>query len=243
MAARRQYYLLAALVGAVILNIASWLHFRDVQAKWLNVPPAPSMLTASGYGLGDPQFAYRIMGLMLQNLGDTGGRAPPLNSYNYDELVKWFFMASRLDSQSNFIPFLAAYYYGAATDKDKLRTLLTYLYEAGQKPGGERWRWLGHGTFIARYQVEDLDLAMKFAQRLASLDEPDMPVWTSQLPVFILSARGDRDEALSLMLEILKSSADRVHPNEVNFMREYICTRLLTAEEAQNYDLCEGMVN
>lgn len=76
---------------ALVANIGLWFSARGVQAKWMNVPPAPEQRFASAYGLGDPQLSYRSVGIMIQNMGDAGGRTTSLSDYNYEELVKWFF--------------------------------------------------------------------------------------------------------------------------------------------------------
>ena len=86
----------------------------------------------------------------------------------------------------------------------------------------------------------DLDLALKFADALASLEEPGMPAWTRQMPAFILNAKGNKGEALEVMTRLLGANAGRIHPNEANFTREYICTRILNPAEAKTFPLCQN---
>lgn len=245
-AQKRILYLL--FVMAIILNVLSWLYVRDIQARWLNVPPVPlkeddvpSEEGALAFALGDQQLAYRTIGIMLQNLGDTGGRSTPLRDYDYEALSRWFILADKLDPGSHFTPFLAAFYFGAVDDPSRLPPLLDYLERVGVRPGGERWRWLAQAVYIARWQMNDLDKALQLARKLAALDYPGMPTWTDQMPAFILGAKGNKEEALAIMLEILKTSADKIHPNEVNFTRDYICTRLLDESEAAGHPLCRDI--
>ena len=40
------------------------------------------------------------------------------------------------------------------------------------------------------------------------------------------------------MIEVLKESAQDLHPNEVYFMKDYICERILDEEEAAIHPLC-----
>ena len=42
------------------------------------------------------------------------------------------------------------------------------------------------------------------------------------------------------MLEILASVGDKLHPNEVNHTRAYMCEDILTPEEAIKNPLCQG---
>ncbi|MCF8496750.1 MAG: hypothetical protein K9G62_08840 [Alphaproteobacteria bacterium] len=223
---------------ALSVNIFLWTGVRDRKPLWLNVPSVPSAALATAFSLGDTQFAYRTTGLMLQNLGETGGRSLPLTDYDYKELVRWFFLEDTLDPQAQFVPLLAAFYFGAVPDPDRLRLLLPYLRTVGQRPGGERWRWLAHAAYLAHSEIKDPVESLALARTLAALNEEGLPLWTKQMPAFILASHGDRAEALSIMLEILKATAEGTHPNEVNFMRDYICNRLLNETERGQNPIC-----
>jgi hypothetical protein len=237
-AGRQSFLIPAVLLLATVLQVATWLYVRDTKGAWLGVPPVPGTAAIGAFFLGDRQFAYRASGIMLQNLGETGGYSVAPDDYDFTALKNWFLLADTLDPRSNFAPFLASYYYSTAKNPDNLGRLLDYLYVAGTHPGGHKWRWLAQGVYIARFEMHDLDTALKFAKALAALNEPGMPAWTRQMPAFILNARGDREEALSLMIEMLKSNAETMHPNELNFTRDYICGHLLDPADAKIHPLC-----
>ncbi len=236
---KRTLELLLAIV--LFVNVLAWFYARDFKARWINVPPAPGEAGAVVLTLGDKQMAYRALGLMLQNLGDMGGRSTALKDYDYGELTKWFFLMDRLDPVSDFVPFLAAYYFGSSQDPEKLRPMLDYLLTVGRRPEGEKWRWLAQGVFLARYQMKDMDKALELAHVLAEVENEDMPGWARQMPGFVLAAKGEKEAAYAIMMETLKSSADKLHPAEVNYMREYICTRILDEDEARGHSLCQDI--
>ncbi|MCB1531503.1 MAG: hypothetical protein KDJ35_01405 [Alphaproteobacteria bacterium] len=233
-------YLELCFTAALALNVLVWFYARDISARWLNVPPVPSSVSASGAALGDQQFAYRSIGIMLQNLGDTGGRSTPLKNYDYKRLSGWFNLMDTLDPQARFAPFLAAFYFGVVEAPEKLPPLVDYLAMVGQRSGVENWRWLAHAIFIVRWQMHDLDKALALSYKLAALNEPDLPLWARQMPVFVLNAKGDKAEAKSMMLQILQTSADTMNPNELNFTKDYICSRLLDAQQAAQTALCSS---
>ena len=80
--------------------------------------------------LGDTQLAYRTAAAMLQSLGDTGGRVTPLRDYKYEDLIQWFDLAHDLDPQADFVPYIAAYYFGGLEgDPDQLRYIVNYLHK------------------------------------------------------------------------------------------------------------------
>ncbi len=224
----------------VCLNIVFWFYVRDERAMWNNVPPAPSAEFASSYGLGDHSFAYRINGLMIQNLGDTGGRVTSLQDYDYSRLAEWFFLQDGLDHESSFIPYLASYYFIGLQKPEKYRPVLEYIKVAAGRGDGEKWRWLVQAVFFARFKLNDLDTALDLAHSLAGLENNDLPGWVRQMPAFVMTQKGEKEAAYALMLEILKTSADTMHPNEVNAMKDYICVRILHWKEAKVNPLCQN---
>jgi hypothetical protein len=212
------------------LNVAFWAFSKGVQKTWLNVPSAPSEVKANLSFLGDKQLAYRAYAIMLQNMGSTDGHQMSLKNYDYTKLKNWFFLQDKLDPHSDAVPLLAAYYYGAVADNKKLPHVLDYLSLAGQSPEGEKWRWLGHAVFLARHQMKDNERALELAYLLSENKSPDLADWAKQMPAFILQDEGESDLAYKIMLNILISNVDTMHPNEIFFMKDYICNTIIPAE-------------
>lgn len=230
------------LMVALVINVSFWFSFRDVKGRWINVPPAPDVKYADSYGLGDRSFAYRLNGIMIQNLGDTGGRSTSLKDYNYHALTKWFYLQDHLDPTSDFIPYLASFYFGGVQEPELFRPVLDYLSEVGSRADGQKWRWLAQGVYLARYKMEDIDRALELANILANTKNENAPSWVRRMPAFIMTAKGEKQAAYALLLEILRTSAEDLHPNEVNATRAYICMRILSEEEAAANPLCENLL-
>lgn len=228
------------LFGAMLcLNFFLWVSVRDVKARWTNVPPAPSIAGALTASLGDKHLAYRVYAMMIQNLGNTGGLETNLGAYNFDRLKEWLMLENALDPRPDIVPFLAANLYAAAKSTTEFRPLVEYLDVASGDGQGQKWRWLARAVYIARYKMEDLDLALPLANKLAALPNPDMPLWARQMPAYIMTARGEKQAAYELMVSMLHSSARDLQPNEVNATLDYICTRILDKEEAAQNKLCD----
>ncbi|MGH1398997.1 MAG: hypothetical protein ACRBCT_07265 [Alphaproteobacteria bacterium] len=228
------YAFLFLMIGG---SLWTWQNTKNIQARWTNVPPTPKASFASSIGLGDAQFAYRIYSLMLQNSGNTGGRFVALKDYNYERLGKWFFLQNMLDSRSDFIPLLAAYYFGASQDSSKIRPVIEYLGVAGNSAEKEKWRWLAQAVYLARFKLKDTDLALKLAYKLAAIDNPDMPIWARQMPANVLNQKGEKQAALEIITGILKASGDKIHPNEVNALLDYACDQILEGD-SKKLDMC-----
>lgn len=229
-----------SLLILICLMIAVWIPSRYLRARWLNVPPAPPTLGASMVGLGDTQYAYRILSVMLQNIGDSGGRVVSYKNFDYQHLSNWLFVMDQMDSESSYIPLLAAYVFSATEQPENLRYLIDYLQTVGSREGRERWRWLAQAVYLARFKMEDYALALNLAEQLANHPEPDRPGWSYQMPAFVLRQSGDKQAAYDVMVEILKNDAENLHPNEVYFMVEYICTRLLDKSAREIDPVCQG---
>ncbi len=225
---------------AVFLNLIFWFYARDFRAEWHIIPPVPSESRAQSFAIGDRQLAFRMISVMLQNFGDTGGRVTPLEDYDFDDLTRWLRLSSMLDPESSFTPYLAALYFGGVQKPSMLPPLLEYLSDAGQRPGGENWRWLAHAAYLARFRMKNMDLALKYARQLAALPG-DQPVWTRQMPGFILNSTGNKDEALEIMVKIIKEGLDKYDPAEITHTRDTICERILDPEEAAVHPLCKDV--
>lgn len=236
--ARGNILVYAFFLAALLAQVMVWMHLRPQQAEWANVPPAPSERAATMSMLGDPQLAYRAIGIMLQNLGDSGGRTTALKDYNYTRLGRWFIVQEELDPVSNYTPLLAAFYFGATEDVDDLGPVIDYLARVGESSHSSKWRWLAQAIYLSRFKQNDLDKALKLSYRLAALYRPGMPAWVVQMPTFILAQKGDQEAAYDLAIQILQGDTSNMHPNEINFMREYICTRILNEQQAAINPLC-----
>lgn len=230
-----------ALMLALAVNFSFWLSVRGVRREWGNVSRAPHEAFSAIYGVGDKSFSYRINGLMLQNSGDSGGRVSALKDYDYERLKEWFFLQDKLDPVSDFMPYLAAYYFGGVQEPEKYRPVLDYLEMVGARPEGIKWRWLVHAVFFARHKLKDLEKSLALAQVLSSNESVNAPSWIHQMPAFVLSAKGDKKESYALLVRTLNDSAEQMSAEEIMSTRFFICRQVLDKDDAKSDPLCEGI--
>ena len=231
--------------ACLLVNVFFWSHFRATQAEWLNVPPVPSERVATAFGLGDTQFAYRNIALMIQNLGDSGGQVRSFDDYNYEELGKWLELQNELDSRSKVMPYLAAYYFGAVQTPQKLVPIIQYLENVGSVGVDDKWRWLAQAIYLARYRLEDMDWALRMAAQLSALQTKidDLPVWAKNMHVMLMSVSGEKEAALDILLQTLESERDKMEPAEILFIADYICNQILEPSKAAIMPLCIQLEN
>ncbi len=217
---------------ALALNTALWFATHDTQARWGGVPPVPTKNGAKIMTLGDEQFSYRFGAMTLQNLGNSGGRVTAIKDYDYSKLGEWFWLLHGLDPASNHVPMMAAYYFGGTQVPEDVAVVVKYLAAVGQNPVGNKGRWLTHPFFRARHRMENPSLALDLAYILSRMQPIGdvMPAWARQMPAFVLADRGEKESARKIMEEILMTATD-MHPNEVNFMREYLTKDLGVPEQ------------
>ncbi len=209
------------------LNFLFWIGSSDIYARWDGVPPVPTRDGALMMTLGDSEFSYRFGAITLQNLGDTGGQTTPLKDYDYQALKGWFWLLNDLDPASDDVPMLAAYYFGATRSPKDAAVLVDYLGKIGQNEAGSKWRWLVQAIFMARHRMNNLQVALDLAYKLAKMNPAGdtLPEWARQMPAFVLKEQGDRQAARKVVEDLLLSSQN-FHPNEVNFMKSYLMEQL-----------------
>ena len=230
------YILFAVSIAAVF---CVWAQSRSAKATWANVPPPQSEFQAAGSMLGDTQMAYRANALMLINLGSTGGELHDFTDFNFDFLRGWLDLSDQLDERANIVPYLAAYYYSAVKDEERLRVIIDYLSDIGRKPIAGKWRWLAHATFLARHRLGDYELALKLARDLSALEGEGLPLWTKQMEAFVQYEQGEKEAAYDVLTQIMLRGGDDIPPEEVLVMREYICKKLLDSARAAEDPLCQ----
>ena len=219
-------------------NIVIWAQTHKMRPAWGNVPPVMSERGATMMAAGDKQLAHRGIAMMLQNLGGTGGDSVSLKKYDYKALGQWFHLEDELDPHSNFVPYLAAYFFGATPKVEDLTPVIDYLAETGQRPGAQRWRWIAEAIILARFRQGDLQKALELANIMAGIKDENMPLWAKAMPAFIINAQGDRQAAYGVMMGILKSGINTLSPVEIRFLRDNICNKILTPEQAGRDEFC-----
>jgi hypothetical protein len=245
-AGRPQVYILyALLIGCLILNIALWQYSHRQKVRWPNVPKPPAELSLRASFLGDAMLAYRVWALALQNFGSSGGYNAPLKDYDYNYIGAWLDTLDSLDPNSDFAPFLAAYFFSGSQDaQGHLPIIIAYLEKAGSRPEGEKWRWLAQAMYLARHKLKDMDEALRLSRKLGDMYRPGMPAWTLQTEALITNEIvGDKEAAYVLLKAMLATEAEHMQGPEVNFMVDYICTKILTPQQAPLDPLCAEIKN
>ena len=207
------------------MQVVLWTQTRHYKPNLAIVPDVPSQLSIKAISLGDEQFYFRTLAFKLQNAGDTFGRFTALREYDYNKLYHWFKLLDTLDSRSHFVPSLAGYYYSQTQNTPDVKYVVQYLEENAEKDLYNKWWWMGQAVYLANNKLKDKELALKLSYKLAATPRDDVPMWVKQMPAFIHEQRGEEEQALHIIGDIL-NNVDNIDQGELNFMSYFVTKRL-----------------
>jgi len=219
------------------VQVVYWIETREHRPRMEVVPAVPGEVAMKALSFGDNQFLFRLMGLQLQNFGDTFGRFTPLKDYDFKRLGGWFRLLDKLDDTSNYIPSLATYYFSQTQHPEDVIYVVDYLRDHSQHRINEKWWWQAQAVYLAQHKLNNYDLALALAKPL--LDAKDVPIWVNQLPAFIYEKRGEFGDALAIM-EHIKQHVKDIKPGEMRFIENFIEERLGALEKKQEADEALG---
>lgn len=218
-----------AVFGLVLtLQGAFWWQSVEHRPRLLIVPSVPSEIAVKALSFGDNHAFFRVLGLYLQNFGDSFGRFTPLKDYDYAKLKRWFDLLDTLDARSDFVPMIASYYYSQTQNTPDVRYVVEYLRDHTEGRLDKKWWWRTQAVYLAQHKLHDTQLALGLASPL--LHTRDVPVWVNQLPAFIHEKRGEFADALTIM-EHVKQHGENLSAGELNFIRHFIEERLQALEQ------------
>jgi hypothetical protein len=225
---------------SLVSVFALWKYSRPLTIEWQNVPPAPTQTTALALSLGDEQFSYRFLGMMLQSFGNTSGRFEVFEDYDYSALYDWFLLLDNIDSRPEYLPYLATYYFGSSSIDEQIKVITKFLELVGSRSGRKKWKWLTQAVYLARYRLKDLEHAQYLARKLSNHSDPDVGAWARNLNSYIMAEMGDKEAAINLTLMLLKNNAHEMSRQEISLLTGHVCEDLLDELERQKFEMCSN---
>jgi hypothetical protein len=208
----------------VILGVAFFLQlfWHAVQprpaarAEDLTSPPPFAALQAASFG--DPIFLAYALLLRLQAFDNQPGISIPFKDLDYSKVAEWLDACLSLDPSSQYSLLLASTVYAQVPDEARQRLILDFVYRSFLRDPGRRWPWLAHASVMARHRLNDLPLALKYAQAIAEhATDPSVPTWAQQMHIFLRQEMGEH-EAAKILLGGLLSSGTVSDPHETAFL-------------------------
>jgi len=225
-----EYGLLLVFLG---LQLCFWDITRSKLPDMGIVPDVPGRVAVKALSFGDEEFYFRLLALDIQNAGDTFGRFTELYKYDFKKLYAWFTLLDSLDNESDYMPFIASYYYSQTQYVPDVRYVVDYLYQySADRPEKKFW-WLAQAVYLAQHKLHDNELALKMAQPLEHAD--NAPYWVRQLPAFVHESRGEMQDALRI-IDHIQANSKNIPDGELKFMTYFVKERLKKLEKMQGQE-------
>jgi len=211
---------LLLLALALLLQLA-W-HFSQPPRRAVaeSLPPAPTLAALRLGSLGEPIALAKIMMLYLQAFDRQPGISLPFRKLDYGKLQTWLQRILELDPRGQYPLFAASRLYGEVPDPVKQRAMFDFIYQQFLIDPNRRWPWLAQAAVLARHQLKDLPLALKYAHAIrVHATGSQVPDWAKQMEIFLLEDMNELERA-KILLGGLLHSGQITDPHEIRFLGE-----------------------
>jgi tetratricopeptide (TPR) repeat protein len=206
-----------------------WQGTKSIRPDLEIVPVAPSKEMLKAFAFGDEEITFRYNAYMMQFLGDTFGRVTPLKDYDFARLYKWWSVLDEVNSLSDQVVYVVAYYYSSTQNKKRdIPYVVDYLEQHSDRNPSLKWWWYYQAFYGAKFELKDDKRAIAIADKLANLPkELDMPIWTRQLKAFVYEDKGEYNQACEVIINVIKDFGDsKINQGEMNYIFYFITDRL-----------------
>ena len=185
-------------------------------AEALEAPPG--LIEARLISLEEPLAYAKLMNLSLQAHDNQPGITLPFKRLDYHRVVGWLTLILQLDPEGQYPLLAASRLYAAVDDPARQRIMLDFVHRQFLLDPGRRWQWLAHASYIAKHQLRDLDLALRYAEALRlHATSKTVPAWARQMEIFLRAEMNQTDMA-KVLLGALLDSGQVTDPSEYRFL-------------------------
>ncbi len=199
---------LIILVVALSAQIA-WHAARpllDPSPRPLPEPLSKEQLQLSS--LGDPVALAKMLMLWLQAFDNQPGISIPFRELDYNKVTGWLDNILVLDRRGQYPLLAASRVYSQVPDETRQRQMLEFVYEKFFEDPNRRWPSLAHAVYVAKHRLNDLPLALRYAEALAGhVTAGNVPHWVKQMPIYVLEDMDEIESAKILIGGLLESGA------------------------------------
>ncbi|SHG71513.1 hypothetical protein [Massilia sp. CF038] len=211
-----------ALLGLALLAQLAWHAMVPPQQNsdiTLSAPPSLSTLRLAA--LGDPVALSKLLMLQVQAADSQGGNVA-LGRLDYQALEAWLERVADLDPKAAYPMFVAGHIYAEGGDMARKRQMLEFVYRRFLLDPKRHWGALAYVTMVAKHQLHDLPLALRYARALRQeATSPKVPSWASQMELFVLEDMNELESA-KILAGAMLASGQLTDPNERAFLNRHL---------------------
>ena len=170
--------------------------------------------------LGEPVVLAKGLMLWLQAFDYQAGLAVTLPDLGLQRLEGWLGNILDLDPRGQYPLVAAVRYYGDLAPPEQQRRLGAFVYRRFFEDPQSRWPWLAHAAITAKHRLNDLPLALRYAQAIRRhVTAGQVPAWATQMEIVILEDMGEWQAARSLVQALLVDGTLQ-DPWEIRFWQD-----------------------
>lgn len=208
------------LIAGLCLQLVWHRQLPSPEARADSLPAAPTAGTLRVISLGDDIALSKLLNLWLQVYDNQPGISIPFKDLDYARVRDWLQASLDLDPRGHYPLLAAVRLYGQVPDPVRRIQMLEFTYEKFMESPNQRWPWLAHAVVIARHQLKNPSLALKYADALAAnATGSQVPHWAQQMSIFVLEDMGETETARILIGGLL-DSGQITDPHEFRFLSE-----------------------
>ena len=176
--------------------------------------------TYSALAAGSQKLFSYLLIIRLQLHDNQAGRHIRYQLIDYDLLLEWLEVITRLNTESEYPMLLATRVYSQTTDKNQLRKLLYYIDNTFMKNPQLFWRNQAEATVIAKHKLGDLKLALALAENISRVPETKaIPQWARDLHFLLLADLNEYESSIAIIQAMLQTDSVQ-DPDQKRFLKQ-----------------------
>lgn len=196
------------------------------------IRPLPEVTSAKKLkllGMADNIAVAKMTMLWLQAFDNQPGISISFKQLDYRKLADWLNVILELDKRTLYPLLAASRIYSEVPDNNRKRIMLEFVYEKFLADPNRRWPALAHAVYVAKHRLNDLPLALRYAEALAKYaTSREVPFWAKEMNIYVLEDMNEIESAKVLIGGLL-ASGEITDKHELKFLQD----RLQRLEEQQ----------
>lgn len=206
----------------LLLMVQLWYHRLDQQRFETIYQPLGKPLSARAYrhaAMGSEQLLGYLLAIRLQLHDNQAGQHFRYSLIDYQVLIEWLDRITEVSPGTEYPMLLASRVYTSTGDQARLRAILGFIQRRFDDDPQLHWRRLAEASVIAKHKLQDLELALAMAEKLAQQPASvEMPNWARDFEFLLLAELNELESAIAMIQALLQT--DAVHdPDEKRFLQ------------------------
>lgn len=205
----------------LLLAVQLWYHRLDQQRFETGYQALGKPLSARAYrhaAMGSEQLLGYLLAIRLQLHDNQAGQHFRYSLVDYEVLIEWLDRITEVSPGTEYPMLLASRVYTSTDDQARLRAILGFIQRRFDDAPQLHWRRLAEASVIAKHKLQDLELALAMAEKLAQQPASvEMPNWARDFEFLLLAELNELESAIAMIQALLQT--DAIHdPDEKRFL-------------------------